>query len=45
MYAASANHPNCCNELLLRGADITKINDCNETAYNIAVNHNSNLGL
>lgn len=45
MYAASGNHPHCCNELLLRGADVTMVNHCNDSAYNLAVDYNSNLAL
>jgi len=45
MYASSGNHPHCCNELLLRGADVTMVNHCNDSAYNLAVDHNSNLAL
>lgn len=44
MYSASANHPHCCNELLLRGADIAATNHCDDTAFSLAVDHKSSLG-
>lgn len=44
MYAAKANHPHCCNELLLRDADVTMVNLNDDTAFNLAVDHKSNLG-
>lgn len=43
MYAAYGNHPHCCNELLLRGADLTISNMYDETAYSLACDNNSNL--
>lgn len=45
MYAAKGNHPHCCNELLLRDADVTLINLNDDTAFNLAVDNNSNLGM
>lgn len=44
MYAAKGNHPHCCNELLLRDADVTMVNLNDDTAYNLAVDNHSNLG-
>lgn len=44
MYAARGNHPHCCNELLLRDADVTMVNLNDDTAYNLAVDCNSTLG-
>lgn len=44
MYAASGNHPHCCNDLLLHGADITIVNLNGSTAFDLAVDNNSTLG-
>lgn len=44
MYAAYGDHPHSCNELLLRGADITMSNDAGDSAYSLAVENNSKLG-
>lgn len=44
MYAAYGNHPHCCNELLLRGADVTATNMFDDTAFSLACDNNSNLG-
>lgn len=44
MYAAYGNHPHCCNELLLRGADVTITNMNDDTAFSLACENNSNLG-
>lgn len=44
MYAASANHPHCCNELLLNGADLSIQNHCDDSAYELAIDFKSNLG-
>lgn len=45
MYAARGNHPHCCNELLFRGADVGVENHCNDNAYNLAIDFNSNLAM
>lgn len=45
MFAAKGNHPHCCNELLLRNADVTMTNLNDDTAYSLAVDNNSNLGI
>lgn len=45
MYAAKGNHPHCCNELLLRDADVTLVNLNDDTAFNLAVDNHSNLGM
>lgn len=44
MYAAKANHPHCCNELLLREADVTMVNLNDDTAFSLAVDNGSTLG-
>lgn len=44
MYAAHGDHPHSCNELLLRGADVTLQNHSGETAYSLAVENESKLG-
>lgn len=44
MYAAKGNHPHCCNELLLREADVTMSNLNDDTAYTLAVDNKSTLG-
>lgn len=44
MYAARGNHPHCCNELLLRDADVTMVNLNDDTAFNLSVDCNSTLG-
>lgn len=44
MYAARGNHPHCCNELLLRDADVTMTNLNDDTAFSLAVNNKSLLG-
>lgn len=44
MYAAFGNHPHCCNELLLRGADVTITNLNDDTAFSLACDNNSSLG-
>lgn len=45
MYAASGNHPHCCYELLSNGADFTVSNYDNKTAYDLAVENGSSLGM
>lgn len=45
MYAAHGDHPHSCNELLLRGADVTLQNHSGETAYSLAVENESKLGM
>lgn len=44
MYAARGNHPHCCNELLLRDADVTMVNLNDDTAFTLAVDNKGNLG-
>lgn len=44
MYAAAADFPYTCNELLLRGADLTLTNDYDQDAYTLSTTNNSKLG-
>lgn len=44
MYAAAADFPYTCNELLIRGADLTLTNDYNQDAYTLTTTNNCKLG-
>lgn len=44
MYAASADFPYSCNELLIHGADLTLTNDYNQDAYTLTTTNNCKLG-
>lgn len=44
MYAAAADFPYTCNELLTRGADLTLTNDYDQDAYTLSTTNNSKLG-
>lgn len=44
MYAASADFPYTCNELLVRGADLTLTNDYDQDAYTLTTTNNCKLG-
>ena len=44
MYGAHGDHPHVCYELLSKGADITRRNMHNISAYHIAVLNNSLTG-
>ena len=39
MMAALSGHPHCVHELLLHGADVSKKNINDDTAYSLAVKH------
>lgn len=44
MYAAAADFPYTCNELLVRGADLTLTNDYDQDAYTLTTTNNCKLG-
>lgn len=44
MYAAAADFPYTCNELLIRGADLTLTNDYDQDAYTLTTTNNCKLG-
>lgn len=44
MYAAAADYPYTCNQLLIRGADLTLTNDYDQDAYGLTISNNSKLG-
>lgn len=45
MYAAAADFPYTCNELLIRGADLTLTNDYDQDAYTLTTTNNCKLGM
>lgn len=44
MYAAGGDYPYSCYELLLKGADLTLTNECDQDAYGIATTNGSKMG-
>lgn len=45
MYAAGGDYPYACYELLIKGADLTLTNECDQDAYGIAITNGSKLGM